>query len=121
MTDEDIGDLLRSNKNAGTFIRDTFGPLYFSEEDNYFLDNLWANIREIKSPLRQSLALAAASRAAMKKRPRGILTFTGKKGWDGRRDLKLSMKDQFLCAVSQLNGAVWSNGKGESSHVRRRV
>ena len=111
LTEEDVRDLLKPNRNAGSFIQDTFGSLYFSEEDNYFLDNLWANMKHLTSHLKRSLALAAACRAAMKKRPRGIFTFTGKKGWDGRKDLKLTMKDQFLSAVCEFNDAVWSNGK----------
>lgn len=111
LTEEDVRDLLRPNKGAGSFIQDTFGSLYFSEEDNYFLDNLWANTKCLRGPLKVSLALASGCRAAMKKRPRGIFTFTGKKGWDGRRDLKLTMKEQFLSAVAEFNGAVWSNGK----------
>lgn len=101
--------LLSPNQHAGTFIQDTFGALYFDAEENRFLDNLWANIREIRSPIKRSLALAAACRAAMKKRPRGIFTFTGRKGWDGRLDLRLSMKDQFLDAVQKFNAAVFSN------------
>ena len=109
LTDEDISLLLRKNRKAQTFIQDKFHALYFEPADNEFLDNLWANIEEIQSPIKRSLALAAACRAAMKKRPRGIFTFTGKKGWDGRQDLILSMKDQFLRAVSLFNQAVFSN------------
>ncbi len=45
----------------------------------------------------------------MKKRPRGIFTFTGMKGWDGRKDLRRSMREQFLGAVEQFNSAVFSN------------
>ena len=47
----------------------------------------------------------------MKKRPRGIFTFTGRKGWDGRLDLRLSMREQFLDAVGKFNAAVFSNTK----------
>jgi len=115
LTKMDTTALIRPNSKARTFIRDTFGNLYFSDEDNEFLDNLWTNIEELKSPLKRSLALAAACRAAMKKRPRGIFTFTGKKGWDGRLDLKLSMKTQFLDAVDKLNVAVFSNGQKNKS------
>ena len=107
----DIEVLLKPNTKAATFVQDTFGSLYFDPVDNQFLDNLWANINEIRSPLKRSLALAAACRAAMKKRPRGIFTFTGKKGWDGRLDLRLSMQEQFLDAVGKLNASVFSNGK----------
>ncbi len=111
LTDADLRQLLKPNKSAQDFIHKTFGSLYFSAEDDRFLDDLWANIQELRSPLKKSLALAAACRAAMKKRPRGIFTFTGKKGWDGRQDLQLTMRDQFLRAVMQFNNAVWSNGK----------
>ncbi len=109
LTDDDLTSLLRPNAKAANFVQRTFGTLYFNPEDNAFLDNLWANIQELESPLKQSIALAAACRAAMKKRPRGIFTFTGRKGWDGRRDLRLAMEEQFLIAVQQFNSAVWSN------------
>jgi adenine-specific DNA methylase len=109
LRDCDVSTLLRKNRNAQDFIERTFAGLYFAREDDRFLDNLWANIQELRSPMKRSLALAAACRAAMKKRPRGIFTFTGKKGWDSRQDLRLSMKEQFLMAVEQLNGAVFSN------------
>ena len=109
LDDSDVTALLRPNRNAQDFIERTFADRYFNADDNLFLDNLWANIRKLKSPLKRSLALAAACRAAMKKRPRGIFTFTGMKGWDGRKDLRISMREQFLGAVEQFNSAVFSN------------
>ncbi len=108
---EDVQALVRPNPNAPTFIRDTYTNLFFDNTDCEFLDNLWANIEQLVSPLKKSLALAAASRAAMKKRPRGMFTCTGHKGWDNRRDLKLSMKEQFLLAVDSFNNAIFSNGQ----------
>ncbi|MGH9513438.1 MAG: DNA adenine methylase [Terriglobales bacterium] len=111
LSHQDIAFLLKKNPGSETFIQDTFGSLYFDFEDNKFLDNLWANIQDLKSPIKRSLALAAACRAAMKKRPRGIFTFTGKKGWDSRLDLRLSMEQQFLSAAQRFNAAVFSNGK----------
>jgi DNA adenine methylase len=111
LSDTDVKHLLRKNSTADDFVQKTFSGLYFSEEDDIFLDNLWANIQSLKSPLKRSLALSSACRAAMKKRPRGIFTFTGHKGWDGRRDLKLSMREQFLVAVNAFNLSVFSNKK----------
>lgn len=111
LTEDDVNSLVMRNASAETFVRDTFKDLYFDESDCEFLDNLWANIEEMKSPLKTSIALAAASRACMKKRPRGLFTFTGRKGWDAREDLKLSMREQFIIAVNAFNGAVFSNGK----------
>lgn len=115
LTDADVKFLLHINTKADTFIQDTFGRLYFSEAENAFLDNLWANIQELESPLKRSLALSAACRAAMKKRPRGIFTFTGKKGWDGRNDLRLTMREQFLDAVQKFNVAVFSNRRSNKA------
>jgi adenine-specific DNA methylase len=109
LDDCDVATLLRPNRNAQDFIERTFADRYFPAEDNQFLDNLWANVQELRSPVKRSLALAGACRAAMKKRPRGIFTFTGMKGWDGRKDLRMSMRDQFLSAVCQFNGAIFSN------------
>jgi DNA adenine methylase len=111
LSEDDVSKLVRPNSSAPTFVRDTYKDLFFNEADCEFLDSLWANIQELQSPLKVSLALSAASRACMKKRPRGMFTFTGRKGWDERMDLKLSMREQFLVAVSAFNGAVFSNGQ----------
>lgn len=111
LNEDDVSRLLRKNTSAQTFVRDTYTGLYFDAEDCSFLDNLWANICELESPLKASLALASAARACMKKRPRGLFTFTGKKGWDNRVDLKLNMREQFLLAINAFNSAVFSNGQ----------
>jgi DNA adenine methylase len=116
LTNTDVKKLLTRNPNAGDFIQATFGSRYFNAEDNQFLDNLRANIQKLSNGAKLSLALAAACRAAMKKRPRGIFTFTGKKGWDGRKDLRLSMEEQFQMAVTQFNGAVFSNKRKNKAH-----
>jgi DNA adenine methylase len=109
LTQDDLRLLLTASPAAGTFIRERYAGLYFSYEDCAFLDNLRANIDKLSGRIKQSMALAAACRACMKKRPRGIFTFVGKKGWDGRRDLRLTMAEQFLAAVGALNSAVFSN------------
>jgi len=111
LDEDDLSLLLRPNKRAQTFIQETFADLYFEAEEDAFLDTLWANIQNLETRLKRSLALASACRAAMKKRPRGIFTFTGTKGWDGRNDLKLTLREQFLESVRLFNAAVFSNGR----------
>lgn len=118
LDDADVAALLRPNRRRQDLIERTFSDLYFSSEENAFLDNLWANTQEVQDSMKRSLALAAACRAAMKKRPRGIFTFTGKKGWDGRRDLRLGMKDQFLTAVAQFNEAVFPNHQTNKAYCQ---
>lgn len=107
---DDIIQLLRFNRRARKFIRRTFSGLYFSEKDCSFLDHTYANICTLRSKYKKSLALASLCRACMKKRPRGIFTFVGRKGWDKRKDLRLSMEEQFVRAISEFNAAVFSNG-----------
>jgi DNA adenine methylase len=111
LTSEDLKILLKRNRKAPTFIQDTFRDLYFVDEDNLFLDETRANIDRLDCEYKHSLALAALCRACMKKRPRGIFTFTGRKGWDGRRDLAMTMSEQFVRAVAEINDAVVSNGR----------
>ena len=54
--------------------------------------------------------MSALIRACVKKRPRGIFTYTGMRYNDGRADLRKTMECQFREAIEQINGAVFSNG-----------
>jgi len=111
LSESDIALLLEPNANRQNFIQETFQGLYFSDEDNLFLDNAVANIQQLASPSKSSLALTALNRACVKRRPRGVFTYTGNRYDDGRRDLKLSLQEQFLEAIELLNGAVFDNGQ----------
>ena len=111
LTDKDIALLLKNNPKKDSFISTRFKDLYFSDEDNKFLDNLWSNIDKLSSPDKVSLALSSASRACMKRRARGIFTYTGTRYLDGRRDEKYSLKEHFVKAANEWSGAVFDNGK----------
>ncbi len=110
LTDEDIDFLVNNTSKPHTFVRDTFKDLYFSDEDNAFLDNLWWNINSLKDERKKSLALAAVSRACIKRRPRGMFAYTGFRYDDGRKDLLLSLKEHFIKAAKEWNEAVFDNG-----------
>jgi len=115
LSKKDVEVLLKINKDHNSFITNTFKEIYFSEEDNQFLDNTYANIILIKNKYKQAIALAALARACIKKRPRGIFTYTGMRYDDGRRDLRLSLKEQFLESVELINASVFDNGKQNKS------
>ncbi|MCC7362411.1 MAG: DNA adenine methylase [Anaerolineales bacterium] len=106
----DIAGLLAANSNAADFIQSNFADLYFADDDNRWLDNVTANIRNLKNPTKQSLAYAALARACLRKRPRGVFTYTGLRYDDGRRDLQLSLSEQFKIALDIINSAVFNNG-----------
>ena len=108
---EDIEVLMHPNDRAGSVIADTFRGLYFADGENVFLDSLRANVELLDDPYKKSLALAAITRACLKKRPRGIFTYLGDRYDDGRRDIKMSLQQHFLQNVEEFNGAVFDNGK----------
>lgn len=108
-------ELLREPPIVDTFVSDTFKDLYYTDEDNHTIDILRTNINQMKDEYKQAIAKTALIRACMKKRPRGIFTYTGHRYDDGRKDLKLSFETQFLNAVELVNKAVFNNGKSNKS------
>lgn len=92
------------------FVTKTFDGLYFEHSDNELIDSMRVGISRIRNPYQRSIAMAALVRACLKKRPRGIFTYTGMRYNDGRKDLRLSFPEQYLAAVEALNRAVFDNG-----------
>lgn len=111
LNESDVVMLLDANSERQNFIQETFQNLYFSDEDNLFLDNTVANIQRLPSPFKRSLAISALNRACIKRRPRGVFTYVGHRYDDGRRDLRLSLQQQFLEAITLLNATVFDNGQ----------
>lgn len=114
LTAEDLESLLNSKarKSDERFIRRTFEGIFYTPEELSFLDDLWAGIREMDSPLKRSMALAAILRSAIKRQPRGLFTVSDPGRYqDGRRDLKLTLREHFIEQVETYNAAVFSNGK----------
>ena len=107
-----LAELLKPRIDAPSVVRDLYTDIFFTAEECSFLDSLRINIEEkVQNPYSKALAISAACRACQKKRPRGIFTFTGRKSWDSRKDLKMSMQNQFEKAVGELNDAVFDSGK----------
>lgn len=115
LSDEDVQMLCDAAAPGDGFVSTTFKGLYYSDEDNAFIDTVRANLSRLASETHRALALAALVRACLKKRPRGAFTYTGYRYDDGRRDLKLSLKEQFLSAVERINTAVFDNGQQHSA------
>ena len=103
-------NLLLETPSSETFIYRTFKDLYFSDEDNQFLDKVRANIELIENEYKKAIAISALVRACMKKRPRGIFTFIGHRYDDGRKDIRKTLKDHLIDNVQDFNNAVFNNG-----------
>ena len=115
LTDEEANALLEPSDNIDDFVSRTFRSLYFSDEDNSLIDILRSNISKLRNPYKKAIALTALIRACTKKRPRGLFTYIGLRYDDGRKDLKMSMREQFLAGVKAVNAAVFNNHKKNHS------
>lgn len=111
LSDSQVKKLLTRAPKSDKFVQTTFKGLYFSQRDSATIDDIRFNLRYIKRPETRSIAMMALIRACMKRRPRGVFTYTGDRYDDGRSDLLRSIKEHFIDAVEQVNNAVFDNGK----------
>lgn len=107
---EEAKQLLNAHKESDHFVATKFQGLYYTDKENDLIDTLRTNIAAIHDPYKHAIAMTALIRACIKKRPRGIFTYTGHRYDDGRKDLQKTLADQFLEAVEAVNGAVFDNG-----------
>ena len=111
LSDAGLDRLLSDHPSPDGFVARHFAGLYFSDEENRRIDHVRAQIAELDCDDTRAMAMAALIRACMKKRPRGIFTYTGRRYDDGRRDLRLSLEAQFREQAALLNDAVFDNGR----------
>ena len=127
LEDSEVDTLLRDSPHVDNFVQKTFANLYFNDEDNETIDRIRENIKHIGNRYKRAIATLALVRACIKRRPRGIFTFVGDRYDDGRRDLVLSIDEQFRAAVRLINAAVFDNGQanqarcGDAMNVRRKA
>jgi DNA adenine methylase len=111
LSEREIAKLFSPNAKADRFVQDTFAGLYYSDEENALIDRVRANIKKLKEEKKRAVALTGLIRACLKKRPRGIFTYTGLRYDDGRADLKMSLEEQVRNAIRLINRAVFDNGR----------
>lgn len=116
LSQQSLEKVMQPNIKNDEFVESTFQGLYFSDEDNLFIDTVRSNLKLIHNEYEHAIVVTALVRACMKKRPRGIFTYTGDRYNDGRRDLQISLQEQFIEAVRDINNAVFDNGKSNRSY-----
>jgi DNA adenine methylase len=116
LSDAEIEEIIQFNSDKSNFIEKEFAELYFSRRDCRWLDSTVTNIDYLANPYKKALALTALCRACIKKRPRGIFTYTGMRYDDGRRDLRLELAEHFKQAAHMLNKSVLDTGKKCRAH-----
>lgn len=121
----DIKLILTKNESVTypTFIYDTFHDIYFTDEENVWLDKVVTNIARMENEYKQALAYYALFQACIIKRPYNLFhrknlyvrtadvsrSFGNKKTWD------TSFEDHFIKFVEEINNAVFDNNQKNKS------
>jgi adenine-specific DNA-methyltransferase len=107
---EEIDEICGPPADDRDFIQRTFQGLYFTDEDRRFLDSAWSHVDRM-SGHKRDIAIAALVLAAARRQPRGVFTFTGLRYDDGRRDLRLSLREHFRERAAEYNRVVFDGGR----------
>jgi adenine-specific DNA-methyltransferase len=99
LTSADIELICGPPLDERDFIQCKFDGLYFTADDRQFLDSAWSHI-DTPSGHKRALAISALVLAAARKQPRGVFTFTDLRYDDGRRDLRLPLRDHLTTTSS---------------------
>lgn len=110
LDDDDIEQVLSPNADGRDFIQRTFDGLYFPAEDLAFLDAAWSHIEDLPT-YKRDIALSALCLAAARKQPRGVFTVVDLRYDDGRRYLRMPLRDLFIEGVQAYNAVVFDNGR----------
>lgn len=105
------------------FVEKIYTDLFYAVEDTRQIDRIRNAILSYNlEKYEKTIAMAALVRACLKKRPRGIFTYTGMRYDDGRRDLSMSIEEHFREQVNKINEAIFDNkAKNTSSNLDYRA
>ena len=92
------------------FIQRTLTASTSPAGDREFLDSAWSHIDRM-SGHKRDIAIAALVLAAARRQPRGVFTFTDLRYDDGRRDLRLSLREHFRERAAEYNRVVFDSGQ----------
>lgn len=109
--------LTRHKTDYPSFVEDNFHDIYFTDEENRWIDQTVSNIRRLENPFKQSLAFFALAQACIVKRPYNLFhrknlyirfadverSFGNKASWDKPFD------EWFLAFVEEANQAIFDN------------
>ena len=121
ITREDLAFILQKHATISypDFIEKTFPDIYFTDEENHWLDISITNIRHIENEYKQAIAYFALFQSCIIKRPYNL--FHRKNLYVRMQDVKRSFGNKttwdtpfvthFKNFIEEANNAVFSNGK----------
>lgn len=125
LLDEDIDWILQRHPDIQypTFIQDTFPNIYYTNDENIWLDKVATNIQLITNPYKQALAFFCLFQACIIKRPFNLFhrknlyirlqdverSFGNKTSWDK------PFEQWFRYFVKEANLAIFDNGRNNKA------
>lgn len=109
LSEADVARILGPAADDRDFIQRTFDGIFFTPDDLRFLDSAWSHIATLRGRKRD-IAISALMLSAARKQPRGVFTVTNLRYDDGRRDLRLSLREHFAERVQEYNRVVFDSG-----------
>jgi len=121
LSPDEIEWLLTRHKEISypTFVQKTFQDIYFTDDENAWIDQTITNIRQLSNPYKFALAFFALCQACIIKRPYNLFhrknlyirfaeverSFGNKTSWD------TSFEQWFRAFIEEANKAVFDNGQ----------
>lgn len=124
LTEEDINFILtKHNFNYPSFIEDTFKEIYFTNEENKWLDITITNILKLKNEYKKSLALYCLFQSCIRKRPYNLFHRKNlyvrladvKRGFGNKKTWDTSFEEHFNEFVNEINNLIFDNQKDNKS------
>lgn len=114
---DDVEMLLTYDPQHLRFIENKFDGIFYTKDDLRFLDRVSWNLKKLKCKYKRAIAVAAMIRSCAKRQPRGVFTVAGdpEKYKDGRRDVRLTIKEHFVEHVESYNDASFDNRRSNSA------
>jgi len=109
ITQEELDALLADNPKAGTFVRDNFKGLFFSEGVHKIIDVIRANVDAL-SGCKKDIALFALGKTCMSGKG-GFGHFSSSTDYGKRQDTPEEFKERFADNVARINALIFDNGK----------
>lgn len=120
LTDNDVSKILTKQDIVyPNFIQETFRDIYYTDEENAWLDMIIQNIRNVEDNYKKSLALYALFQSCLIKRPYNLfhrknlyVRFADvKRGFGNKRTWDRPFPEHFIKFVREANSLVFDNRK----------
>lgn len=121
ITKKDYEELIlkKDNFEYSYFIKETFGDIYFLEEENEWLDIVIQNINQLKNEYKKSMFLWALYQSCISKRPYNLFhrknlyvrTADVKRNFGNKTTWDKSFEEHFYKFIKEINSAIFDNKK----------